>query len=83
MILSLLTWIGGPRLSGQTTLEAAEEGSDTGPIFTDVGRSWGVNFKHDSKHSSQKYLPETMGAGLAAFDYDNDGFLDLRTAERN
>ncbi len=77
MILSLLTCIGGPRLSGQTTLEAAEEGSDAGPIFTDVGRSWGVNFKHDSKHSSQKYLPETMGAGLAAFDYDNDGFLDL------
>ncbi len=77
VILCLLTRIGGLRLSGQATLGAAEEGSDVRPIFTDVGRSWGVNFKHESKHSSQKYLPETMGAGVAAFDYDKDGFLDL------
>ena len=69
--------MGGLHLSGQTTVRGAEEGSAAGPVFTDVSRSWGVNFKHDSKHSSQKYLPETMGAGVAAFDYNNDGFLDL------
>ena len=27
--------------------------------------------------SADRYLPETMGPGVAFFDYDNDGWLDL------
>ena len=65
------------RLQGQTTSEKADVHSAAGPIFIDVSRSWGVNFKHESKHSSQKYLPETMGAGVAALDYNDDGLVDL------
>ena len=37
----------------------------------------GVRFQHAASKTSQKYLPETMGAGVAMFDYNNDGFLDL------
>ncbi len=76
VILCLLC-IAGLQLQGQTTAEKADGHSAAGPIFINVSRNWGVNFKHESKHSSQKYLPETMGAGVAAFDYDNDGLLDL------
>jgi hypothetical protein len=32
---------------------------------------------YQSSHTSRKYLPETMGAGVALFDYDNDGRLDI------
>ena len=45
--------------------------------FVDVTRSSGVNFEYLASHTSKKYLLETMGAGVALFDYDNDGRLDL------
>jgi hypothetical protein len=41
-----------------------------------TGRS-GLNWKHTSGKSSEKYLPETTGAGCAFFDYDNDGWMDI------
>ncbi len=37
----------------------------------------GINWKHTAGHSSQKYLPETTGAGCAFLDYDNDGWMDI------
>lgn len=45
--------------------------------FTDITANTRVAFKHAASPTSQKYLLETMGAGVAAFDYDNDGRLDL------
>jgi enediyne biosynthesis protein E4 len=37
----------------------------------------GIDFQYRSSHTSRKYLLETMGAGVALFDYDNDGRLDI------
>src|ERR1700745_1134979 len=45
--------------------------------FVDVSTSLGVRFQHEAPHTSRKYLLETMGSGVALFDYDNDGRLDL------
>jgi len=45
--------------------------------FVDVTRDAGINFLHQAPHTSRKYLIETMGSGVALFDYDNDGRLDL------
>lgn len=45
--------------------------------FVDVTFSAGINFKYQASHTSKKYLLETMGAGVALFDYDNDGRLDI------
>jgi hypothetical protein len=47
------------------------------PVFADVTEKSGVRFKHEDSGTSHKYLPESMGAGVAMFDYDNDGRLDL------
>jgi hypothetical protein len=47
------------------------------PTFKDITGSSKVNFKNEASHTSQKYLPETMGGGVAIFDYDNDGRMDL------
>jgi hypothetical protein len=44
--------------------------------FTDVTEAVGLDFKHESSATSNKYLVETMGGGVALFDYDNDGRLD-------
>src|SRR5579864_1238581 len=45
--------------------------------FVDITAASGVRFQHVSPHTSKKYLPETMGSGVALFDYDNDGRLDI------
>ena len=47
------------------------------PVFADITRKTGIRFKHETSRTSRKYLPESMGAGVAMFDYDNDGRLDL------
>lgn len=45
--------------------------------FIDIAARVGVKFQHQAPHTSKKYLIETMGSGVAPFDYDNDGRLDL------
>jgi hypothetical protein len=45
--------------------------------FVDITKKSGVHFQYQSSHTSRKYLIETMGAGVALFDYDNDGRLDI------
>src|SRR6478735_6709774 len=45
--------------------------------FTDVTSSLGLRFQYLPSHTSRKYLIETMGAGVALLDYDNDGRLDI------
>jgi hypothetical protein len=45
--------------------------------FTDVTAALGINFEYLASHTSKKYLIETMGSGVALFDYDNDSRLDI------
>ena len=51
--------------------------AETPGTFTDITAASGVRFMHVSPHTSKKYLLETMGSGVALFDYDNDGRLDI------
>ncbi len=45
--------------------------------FTDITAATKIAFKHAGSPTSLKYLLETMGGGVAIFDYDNDGRMDL------
>jgi hypothetical protein len=45
--------------------------------FTDSTTSSNIKFKRASPLTSMKYLLEAMGSGVAIFDYDNDGRMDL------
>jgi enediyne biosynthesis protein E4 len=45
--------------------------------YTDVAESAQIRFKHNPSVTQQKYILETIGAGGAFFDYDNDGLLDI------
>lgn len=45
--------------------------------FDELARESGVDFRHNASKSSEKYLLEAMGAGLAMLDFDRDGRLDL------
>jgi enediyne biosynthesis protein E4 len=48
------------------------------PFFEEIpaARS-GINWSHTAGLSPDMYLPETVGAGCAFFDYDNDGWMDI------
>ncbi|HEX6715542.1 MAG TPA: CRTAC1 family protein [Pyrinomonadaceae bacterium] len=37
----------------------------------------GIKWVHDNAHSAERFLPETVGAGCAFVDYDNDGWMDM------
>lgn len=45
--------------------------------FTEITEKAGIHFQHLAPHTSRKYLMETMGSGVALFDCDNDGRLDI------
>ncbi len=45
--------------------------------FVDITGKLGIAFIQQSSPTSKKYLPETMGSGVALLDYDNDGLLDI------
>ena len=45
--------------------------------FEDITHSAGLHFTHNNAASGKKYLPETMGSGVAFLDYDNDGWQDI------
>jgi len=60
-----------------TAKQSAQRAAIPVPEFTDVTASLGVHFRGLAAHTSKKYLMETMGSGVALFDYDNDGRLDI------
>jgi enediyne biosynthesis protein E4 len=45
--------------------------------FTDITQPARIEFRHENSATPGKYLVETMGGGVALFDYDNDGRLDV------
>ena len=50
----------------------------SGPIeFVDVTAQAGIRFKHNNGAFGKKYLPESIGAGCAFLDFDNDGWQDI------
>jgi hypothetical protein len=52
--------------------------ADSAPLFEEIDPAQsGITFVHENAMSPDRYLPETMGPGVAFLDYDNDGWMDL------
>ena len=47
------------------------------PLFREIAAETGLNFLHTTGATGEFYMPEIMGSGVALFDYDNDGDLDV------
>ena len=71
------------RPPAQTTPGTAPENPSKGVAeipgaqFTDITAAGGISFVHENGAYGDKLLPETMGGGVAFFDFDNDGDQDL------
>ena len=64
-------------VAGFASVKAWQTAREIAGNFVDITAASGVRFQHVASHTSKKYLPETMGSGVALFDYDNDGRLDI------
>ncbi len=60
-------------------LRPADEPAEAAcPIqLRDVTSQTGIAFKHTDGSSGRRYIVEAMSAGLALFDYDGDGLIDI------
>ncbi|HET7218457.1 MAG TPA: CRTAC1 family protein [Vicinamibacterales bacterium] len=57
---------------------AAQSPSAPAPLFDEIAANIsGIGWVHENAMSDNRYLPETMGPGVAFFDYDNDGWMDI------
>jgi enediyne biosynthesis protein E4 len=67
-----------PSLSSVTRAWPVSEARNQAVSFAEVpaGKS-GITWTHNNAHSDEHYLPETVGAGCAFLDYDNDGWMDI------
>jgi hypothetical protein len=46
-------------------------------LFVDATERSGLRFQHRASKTERKYLPETMSGGVAIFDFDRDGWMDV------
>jgi hypothetical protein len=75
-VLRLLTLAGASAVGG--TLPFRLDAQTTKPLFEEIaGSASGISWVHDNAMSPDRHLPETMGPGVAFFDYDNDGWMDI------
>jgi hypothetical protein len=52
-------------------------GAEPGFKLSDVTAKAGITFKHNNGAFGGRYLPETLGSGVAFLDYDKDGWQDI------
>ena len=64
--------------ASQRALQESGKPADLGISFINVAKESGLNAKtiYGGVHKN-KYLLETTGCGVAFYDYDNDGWLDI------
>lgn len=52
--------------------------SDVAPVdLRDITDATGITFVHTDGSSGRRYIVETVASGLATFDYDGDGLIDI------
>ncbi len=71
---ALAVWL--PGLATATPAQTTDKGPER-PWFREVAAQAGVHFVHFNGMSGRRYYVEVVGPGVALFDYDNDGDLDL------
>jgi hypothetical protein len=45
--------------------------------LTDVTQATGISFQHDDGSDGRRFIVESVAGGLALFDYDGDGLVDI------
>ncbi len=74
--LHLLGLVGMSTATGASPFRSRAQAAP--PLFEEVPATGsGITWVHDNAMSANRYLPETMGPGVAFCDFDNDGWTDI------
>ena len=74
----MVSSIAGDRLSVIPNRVALSKQTESSPFrFAEIARESGIDFVHFSGMTDEKHFPTANGSGVAVFDYDNDGLLDI------
>jgi hypothetical protein len=74
--MKCLFWSAGVLLAAGAMV-ASVNGPAKAIRFTDITGPAGIKFVHNAGKTGRKYLPETMGSGVAFIDADGDGWQDI------
>jgi hypothetical protein len=78
LVILSLALIAILNLQVKSQVQRTSREAKPGVTFEEVlPRMSGITWVHNNAHSPERYLPETVGAGCAFFDYDNDGWMDI------
>ncbi len=74
----VVSTIEGDRLSMIPTKIVLSKQTETSPFrFTEIAKQAGIDFVHFSGMTVEKHFPTANGSGVAVFDSDGDGRLDI------
>ena len=74
----VVSTIEGDRMTVVSAPVVLTKQTESSPFrFTEVSKEWGIDFVHFSGMTEEKYFPTANGSGVAIFDYDNDGLMDI------
>ena len=74
--LLLLVFLFLAAIANLPIAQSLPDQKETTVHFTDITDSAGITFRHNSA-PEKKYIVESIGGGVAIFDYDDDGCMDI------
>jgi hypothetical protein len=84
VVAAIVIWSNRPEqqlpetvIETETPVVVAQTVAPPSVSFTDITQSAGIDFVHFNGATGEKLLPESMGSGVAFFDYDADSDPDL------
>jgi hypothetical protein len=73
----LMALSGTAQTTAPNTQKSSTKPVTTPPLFVDVTQAAGIDFRLTCGSKEKLYIVETQCGGAAAFDFDNDGWIDI------
>ena len=74
----MVSTIEGDRMTVVSSPVVLTKQTESSPFrFTEISKEAGIDFVHFSGMVDEKYFPTANGSGVAIFDYDGDGLMDI------
>jgi hypothetical protein len=71
------TGIEGDRMTSFAQVVMSKQSESSPFRFAEIAKEAGIDFVHFSGMTDDKHFPTANGSGVAVFDYDGDGLLDI------
>ena len=77
LVAAALVAYAGPAQKSTRPRQSTAKPSSAAPSYKDIAAASGINFHLTCGSLEKRYIMESMCGGVAVFDYDNDGWIDI------